>query len=75
MKHNLHVKQKIGKALGEYRRSRNMSLPLVARQSGMEWQNIDYIELGNKTSWSNYRRLLDFYDKEIKVELVDKKTG
>ena len=66
------VKRKIGLALAEMRRKRGLQLKDIMRQTNLDWQVIDKAETGNVCGWPAYRRLLEFYGKEIKIELVDK---
>lgn len=66
------VKRKIGLALAEMRGKRGLQLKDIMRQTNLDWQVIDKAETGNVCGWPTYRRLLDFYGKEIKVDLVDK---
>ena len=66
------VKREIGLTLAEMRRRRGLLLKDIVEQTNLDWQVIDKAESGNVCGWPAYRRLLDFYDKEIKVELVDK---
>lgn len=68
------VKRKIGLALAEMRRKRGLQLKDIMRQTNLDWQVIDKAETGNVCGWPAYRRLLEFYNKEIKIELVDKPT-
>ena len=75
MKSKLHLKQKIGRKLGEYRRNHGIRLEHAAKQSGVPWQMIDQLELGSTAQWSAYKLLLDFYGKGIGIELVDRKPG
>ena len=66
------VKRKIGLALAEMRRKRGLQLKDIMQQTNLDWQIIDKAETGNVCGWPAYRCLLDFYGKEIKIELVDK---
>ena len=75
MKSKLHLKQKIGRKLGEYRRNHGIRLEHAAKQSGVPWQMIDQLELGSTAQWSAYKLLLDFYGIGIGIELVDRKPG
>ena len=66
------VKSKVGLVLSETRHALGLKLKDVAKETGLSWQDIDNAETGHICGWPTYRRLLDFYGKEIKVELVDK---
>ena len=68
----MNIMRQIGRKLGDYRRSHNLRLEHVAKQSGVPWQMIDELERGNSALWNAYGLLLDFYDKSIAVELVDR---
>ena len=68
----LNMKRKIGRKLGDYRRSQKLRLDHVAKQSGVPWQMIDSLELGNDTQWGAYKLLLDFYDKGVGIELTER---
>ena len=74
-KSRVNIMRKIGYKLGDYRRSHNLCLAHVAKQSGVPWQMIDQLELGSTAQWSAYKLLLDFYGKGIGIELVDRKPG
>ncbi len=41
MKSKLHLKQKIGRKLGEYRCNHGIRLEHAAKQSGVPWQMIE----------------------------------
>ena len=66
------AKYKVGLALSETRHALELKLKDVAKETGLSWQDIDNLETGHFCGWPTYRRLLDFYGKEIKIELVDK---
>ena len=42
----LNMKRKIGRKLGDYRRSQKLRLDHVAKQSGVPWQMIDLAGTG-----------------------------
>ena len=65
------LKHKIGLALSETRRELGLKLADVVRTTGISWQEIDNAEMGRTCSWPVYRRLLSFYNKDIKVILTD----
>ena len=66
------VKSKVGLVLSETRHVLGLKLKDVAKETGLSWQDIDNAETGHICGWPTYRRLLEFYGKEIKLELVDK---
>ena len=66
------AKYKVGLALSETRHKLGLKLKDVAKETGLSWQDIDNAETGHICGWPTYRRLLEFYGKEIKVELVNK---
>ena len=66
------VKHKVGLALSETRHKLGLKLKDLAKETGLSWQDIDNVETGHICGWPTYRRLLEFYGKEIKIELVDK---
>ena len=71
-KSKANIMRKIGYRLGDYRRSHNLCLAHVAKQSGVPWQMIDALERGNNTQWKAYSLLLEFYGKSISIELVER---
>ena len=71
-KSKANIMRKIGYRLGDYRRSHNLCLAHVAKQSGVPWQMIDALERGNNAQWNAYSLLLEFYGKSISIELVER---
>lgn len=71
MKSGLSLKSKLGRKLREYRHSHHLRLEHVAKQSGVPWQLIDAVELGERGCWRAYKLLLEFYGKSVSLELVD----
>ena len=70
---NDKIKRMIGEELQKYRSSRFWQLKTLATRTGIPWYIIDNMEIGSVRRWEYYRRLLDFYGKEIKIVLVDSK--
>ena len=68
-KSKANIMRKIGYRQGDYRRSHNLCLAHVAKQSGVPWQMIDALERGNNAQWN---LLLEFYGKSISIELVER---
>ncbi len=64
------VKRKIGLALAEMRRKRGLQLKDIMRQTNLDWQVIDNAETGHICGWPTYRRLLDFYGKDVEIRLT-----
>ena len=71
-KSKANIMRKIGYRQGDYRRSHNLCLAHVAKQSGVPWQMIDALERGNNAQWNAYSLLLEFYGKSISIELVER---
>ncbi len=65
------IKKRIRRLLGEEIR-RNIVLEEVAAKTKISWRQIDCLEIGRIKNWTSYQTLLDFYGKEIRIELVDK---
>ena len=74
-KSRVNIMRKIGYKLGDYRRSHNLCLAHVAKQSGVPWQMIDALERGNNAQWNAYALMLKFYDKSISFELTERLPG
>ncbi|OLA81432.1 MAG: hypothetical protein BHW58_04975 [Azospirillum sp. 51_20] len=58
---NNKIKKIIGQELHKYRCDR--FLP---------WYVIDNMEIGSVRKWEHYRHLLEFYGKELKIELIER---
>ncbi len=69
---NNKIKKIIGQELHKYRCDRFLQLKTVATKTGIPWYVIDNMEIGSVRKWEHYRRLLDFYDRELRIELVGK---
>ncbi len=72
MKSQLYLKRKLGQKLSEYRHNHHLRLEHVTKRTGIPWQRIDRLELGEETGWPVYKRLLEFYNLEAMVELTEK---
>ena len=69
---NDKIKRIIGQELHKYRCDRFLQSKTVATKTGIPWYVIDNMEIGSVRKWEHYRRLLDFYDRELRIELVGK---
>ena len=69
---NDKIKKTIGQELHKYRWDRFLQLKTVATKTGIPWYVIDNMEIVSVRKWEHYRRLLDFYDRELRIELVGK---
>ena len=69
---NNKIKKIIGQELHKYRCDRFLQLKTVAAKTGIPWYVIDNMEIGSVRKWEHYRHLLDFYGKELKIELIEK---
>ena len=69
---NDKIKRTIGQELHKYRCDRFLQLKTVATKTGILWYVIDNMEIGNVRKWEYYRHLLEFYGRDVKIELVGK---
>ena len=69
---NNKIKKIIGQELHKYRCDRFLQLKTVATKTGIPWYVIDNMEIGSVRKWEHYRRLPDFYDRELRIELGGK---
>ena len=69
---NDKIKKIIGQELHKYRCDRFLQLKTVAAKTGIPWYVIDNMEIGSVRKWEHYRRLLEFYGKELKIELIER---
>lgn len=49
-----------------------LKLQTIANDSQLSWQKINAVEIGNTKTRDVYEELLNFYDKDVKIELIDK---
>ncbi len=68
---NKTIARQLGFALWEERRKRGFRLASMQRQTGLSEKTIDRIELGKGITPTAIHKLLEFYKKNIKVELID----
>ena len=69
---NDKIKKIIGQELHKYRCDRFLQLKTVAAKTGIHWYVIDNMEIGSVRKWEHYRHLLEFYGRDVKIELVRK---
>ena len=69
---NDKIKKIIGQELHKYRCDRFLQLKTVATKTGIPWYVIDNMEIGSVRKWEYYRHLLEFYGRDVKIELVGK---
>ena len=69
---NKKIKKIIGQELHKYRSDRFLQLKTVAAKTGIPWYVIDNMEIGSVRKWEYYRHLLEFYGKELKIELIER---
>ena len=69
---NNKIKKIIGQELHKYRCDRFLQLKTVATKTGIPWYVIDNMEIGSVRKWEYYRHLLEFYGKELKIELIER---
>ncbi len=69
---NNKIKKIIGQELHKYRCDRFLQLKTVAAKTGIPWYVIDNMEIGSVRKWEYYRHLLEFYGRDVKIELVRK---
>ncbi len=67
---NDKIKRTIGQELHKYRCDRFLQLKTVAAKTGILWYVIDNMEIGSVRKWEHYRHLLEFYGRDVKIELV-----
>ena len=67
---NDKIKRIIGQELHKYRCDRFLQLKTVATKTGIPWYVIDNMEIGSVRKWEHDRHLLEFYGRDVKIELV-----
>ena len=68
---NKTFRKAIGIEFARLRRERNQEIEKVAAAIGAYPETVDRIELGYYTAYGLTARLLKYYNKDIKIELVD----
>ncbi len=69
---NKTFRKAIGIEFARLRRERNQEIEKVAAAIGAYPETVDRIELGYYTAYGLTARLLKYYNKDIKIELVDR---
>ena len=70
---NKTFRKAIGIEFARLRRERNQEIEKVAAAVGAYPETVDRLELGYYTAYGLTARLLKYYNKDIKIELVDRK--
>ena len=68
---NKTFRKAIGIEFARLRRERNQEIEKVAAAIGAYPETVDRLELGYYTAYGLTARLLKYYNKDIKIELVD----
>ena len=69
---NKTFRKAIGIEFAKLRRERNQEIEKVAAAVGAYPETVDRLELGYYTAYGLTARLLKYYNKDIKIELVDR---
>ena len=69
---NKTFRKAIGIEFARLRRERNQEIEKIAAAVGAYPETVDRIELGYYTAYGLTARLLKYYNKDIKIELVDR---
>ena len=69
---NKTFRKAIGIDFARLRRERNQEIEKVAAAVGAYPETVDRLELGYYTAYGLTARLLKYYNKDIKIELVDR---
>ncbi len=69
---NKTFRRAIGIEFARLRRERNQEIEKVAAAVGAYPETVDWLELGYYTAYGLTARLLKYYNKDIKIELVDR---
>ena len=69
---NKTFRRAIGIEFARLRRERKQEIEKVAAAIGAYPETVDRIELGYYTAYGLTARLLKYYNKDIKIELVDR---
>ena len=70
---NKTFRKAIGIEFARLRRERNQEIEKIAAAVGAYPETVDRLELGYYTAYGLTARLLKYYNKDIKIELVDRK--
>ena len=70
-----NLKKAIGKTLIEERLARNIRIETLSKQLEIPIKTIEKIELGqSRFNWLTLNKMLEFYNKQINLTLVDNET-
>ena len=69
---NKTFRKAIGIEFAKLRRNHNQEIEKVAAAVGAYPETVDRLELGYYTAYVLTTRLLKYYNKDIKIELVDR---
>ena len=69
---NKTFRRAIGIEFARLRRERNQEIEKIAAAVGAYPETVDRLELGYYTAYGLTARLLKYYNKDIKIELVDR---
>ena len=69
---NKTFRRAIGIEFARLRRERNQEIEKIAAAVGAYPETLDRLELGYYTAYGLTARLLKYYNKDIKIELVDR---
>ena len=69
---NKTFRKAIGIEFARLRRERNQEIEKVAAAVGAYPETVERLELGYYTAYGLTARLLKYYNKDIKIELVDR---
>ena len=69
---NKTFRRAIGIEFAKLRRERKQEIEKVAAAIGAYPETVDRLELGYYTAYGLTARLLKYYNKDIKIELVDR---
>ena len=66
------LKKQIGLLLMIERHKRGLQHKYITKKTNISPEMLDWTELGaKKNHWQHYGELLNFYQKDLKIELVD----
>ena len=72
---NKTFRKAIGIEFARLRRERNQEIEKVAAAVGAYPETVDRLELGYYTAYGLTARLLKYYNKDIKIELIDRRLN
>ena len=72
---NKTFRRAIGIEFARLRRERNQEIEKVAAAVNAYPETVDRLELGYYTAYGLTARLLKYYNKDIKIELIDRRLN